>query len=206
LSSEIVKAFDPNHVYGYDGGSEIAVPWDVIYGLGSNQVPVGTRIGVVASVCWDPEPDGELGGDVAPNNVSATLPAIDNFAEVAVDSDNDGVPDPGCSAGVPGISPGIDAPVLRAYPSPSRGTVNVSVVLGAARSAGKIGSDVEVDIFDIAGRRVARVFSGRLDAGEHLFEWNGRTSSGKMAGAGLYFMRVKVQGEELGTAKIMRIR
>jgi flagellar hook assembly protein FlgD len=62
-----------------------------------------------------------------------------------------------------------------------------------------------VDVFDINGRRVVTVFTGSLPAGEHAFEWDGRTSSGGMAGAGLYFMRVTVGGRELGTAKIMRI-
>jgi flagellar hook assembly protein FlgD len=61
-------------------------------------------------------------------------------------------------------------------------------------------------VFNIAGRRVATVFSGSLAAGEHLFEWDGRTVSGEAAGPGLYFMRVTVDGAELGTAKIMRIR
>jgi len=206
LSSEIVKAFDPQHNYGYDGGSELAIPWDVLFGLGTNQVPVGTKIGVVASVCWDPEPDGELGGDVAPNNISASLPVVDNFEEVVVDSDNDGVPDPGCQVGVPGIDPGAGSLVLHAYPSPSGSNVRVPVVIGAAFTAGKASADVMVDVFDITGRRVATVFEGSLAAGEHLFEWNGRTASGRPAGAGLYFMRVKVGGEELGTAKIMRVR
>jgi flagellar hook assembly protein FlgD len=82
----------------------------------------------------------------------------------------------------------------------------VPVVLGAAAIAGKASTDVRVDVFDITGRRVVSVFSGSLPAGEHLFEWDGRTSSGKAAGAGLYFMRVRVEGEDVGTAKIMRIR
>ncbi len=205
LSSQIVKAFDPQHNYGYDGGSELAIPWDVLYGLGANQVPVGTSIGIVASVCWDPEPDGELGGDVAPNNISASLPVVDNFEEIAVDSDNDGVPDPGCSVGVPAVDPGGTL-VLRAYPSPSRSGVNVPVVLGASSASGGAGSDVMVDVYDIAGRRVVAVFAGRLPAGAHNFEWDGRTASGGIAGAGLYFMRVRVDGAEIGTAKIMRIR
>ena len=206
ISSQVVKAFDPQHNYGYDGGSELAIPWDALYGLGVNQVPVGTSIGIVASVCWDPEPDGELGGDVAPNNVSASLPTVDNFEEVVVDSDNDGVPDPGCSAGVPGLDDASSPRVLHAYPSPSRAGVSVPVVLGAASGVGKQGSAVKVDIYDISGRRVATVFEGKLPAGQHALEWDGRTASGHAAGAGLYFMRVRVGGEEFGTAKIMRVR
>jgi hypothetical protein len=210
MSSEIVMAFDPQHVYTYDGGSELAIPWDALFGLGTNHVPAGTKIGVVASVCWDPEPDGELGGDVAPNNISASLPTVDNFAGVVVDADLDGVPDPGCQAGVEDNRDVTGTPVLKAFPSPSRSSVTVTVVLGGGKAAagggGKGDSAVNVDVFDIAGRRVARIFSGTLPAGAHGFEWDGRTASGGRAGAGLYFMRVTVDGREAGTAKIVRIR
>jgi hypothetical protein len=93
-TSAILAAFDPQHDNGLDGGSEIAIPWDVLYSLGSGQVPVGASIGMVASLCWDPEPDGELGGDQAPNLISVLPPMLDVFHEVIIDADNDGLPDP----------------------------------------------------------------------------------------------------------------
>jgi hypothetical protein len=203
ISSQAVMAFDPQHTYGYEGGSEIAVPWDVLYSLGPGMVPVGAKIGVVASVCWDPEPDGELGGDSAPNNTSAALPEIDNFCEVWVDTDNDGLPDPECQASVPGGEVPVGARVLSAYPSPVRSVAHVPVVLAGPSGGGMY--RVQADIFDIAGRKVGTVFQGNLPAGRHLLRWDGRNAFGRSAGAGIYFMRISAEGSEIGTVKIIRI-
>jgi hypothetical protein len=93
-SDSIVSAFDSNHNYGDLGGSELAIPWDVLYGLGPGTVPPNASISIVASLCWDPEPDGELGGDSAPNNVTASLPTVDSVHTFVVDGNGDGVPDP----------------------------------------------------------------------------------------------------------------
>jgi len=93
LSDSIFSAFDSQHINGDLGGSELAIPWDVLFGLGHNAVPAGASISVVASICWDPEPDGQLGGDSAPNNISAVLPVIDNVHTFIVDGNSDGVPD-----------------------------------------------------------------------------------------------------------------
>jgi hypothetical protein len=92
-SDSILKAFDPGHSFGLNGGSEIAIPWSVLYGLGPGHVPANAQIGLVASLCWDPEPNGQLGGDQAPNNLSATAPAIDNRVLVTIDANGDGIPD-----------------------------------------------------------------------------------------------------------------
>ncbi len=93
-SDSILKAFDPAHNYALDGGSEIAIPWSVLYGLGAGRVPAHASLGMVASLCWDPEPAGTLGGDQAPSNVTATAPVIDNRTLVSIDADGDGYPDP----------------------------------------------------------------------------------------------------------------
>jgi hypothetical protein len=207
ISSQIIMSFDPQHVYGYDGGSELAIPWDALFGLGPGLIPAYTKIGVVASVCWDPEPDGELGGDSAPSNISAALPAIDNFAEIEVDSDGDGIPDPCecCEASVPEGDIPLKTQVLSAYPSPARSLARVPVTLGAPLAGGRQHYDVRAEVFDIAGRSVSTVFAGSLPAGRHVLGWDGRTASGPVAGAGIYFMRVTVDGRVAGTVKLVRI-
>lgn len=93
-SDSILKAFDPQHGYGLNGGSEIAIPWNVLYGAAPGRVPANAQLGMVASLCWDPEPNGVLGGDQAPNNVSAAAPAIDNRVVLSFDANGDGWPDP----------------------------------------------------------------------------------------------------------------
>ncbi|MFO7914069.1 MAG: FlgD immunoglobulin-like domain containing protein [Candidatus Krumholzibacteriales bacterium] len=93
LSDSIISAFDSMHEYGDLGGSELAIPWNLLYGLGASAVPDSASISMVASLCWDPEPDGELGGDSAPSNISVPLPEIDNVYTFMVDADGDGAPD-----------------------------------------------------------------------------------------------------------------
>jgi hypothetical protein len=94
LTDSIVSAYDSSHLNGDAGGSELAIPWNVLFGLGAGTVPTGASISIVASVCWDPEPGGELGGDSAPSNTSAALPIIDNAFTFVVDADSNSVPDP----------------------------------------------------------------------------------------------------------------
>ncbi len=93
ISSSILMAFDSMHLNGIHGGSELAIPWDALYGLGEGNVPANAKISIVASLCWDPEPAGVLGGDVAPNNIAATLPTVDNAHTATIDGDGDGRPD-----------------------------------------------------------------------------------------------------------------
>ena len=206
LSSQVIMAFDPNHYNGYEGGSELAIPWDVLYGLGPGAVPAGAKIAIVASVCWDPEPDGELGGDVAPSNVSATLPQVDNFCAVTVDADHDGLPDPKSTTGLGEETVRGVTRVLGAFPNPAFSSVQVPLVLAGPDAGGRTNHEVRAEVFDLAGRRVRVLFSGRMAAGRHTLTWDGRGDGGRDAGAGIFFARVVVDGRTAGTAKITRIR
>ena len=79
-------------------GSELAIPWDLIYGLGENALPPGAVLGVSAAIAGGVE----LGGDVLPDNLAASLPVVDTIALILLDADGDGVPD----------GPDHEAPVL----------------------------------------------------------------------------------------------
>jgi hypothetical protein len=50
-----------------------------------------------------------------------------------------------------------------------------------------------VDLFDVAGRRVTRLFAGELPPGGRTLHWDGNTSSGAAA-AGVYFVRLESAG------------
>jgi hypothetical protein len=56
-------------------------------------------------------------------------------------------------------------------------------------------SDVEIGIFDVAGRQVASLFKGVLPAGSYSRDWSGRASDGHTVGAGVFFARMKAGGE-----------
>ncbi len=190
VGGEMISAFDSQHLYGDAGGSELAIPWTTLYGLGAGQVPVGARISVVASLCWDPEPDGVLGGDSAPSNLAAALPTLDNVWTVTVDADGDGAPDPfGATAVLP--VPGA-ARLLPAYPNPFNPSTTLRFVVPGERP-----SRVVVDVVDLRGRRVALLVDRLLEPGEHRVTWTGRDLDGRPAAAGGYLCRFLSGGRVL---------
>ena len=74
-------------------------------------------------------------------------------------------------------------------PNPSRGTVSFAVTLPQA-------SDTELSVHDVTGRRVATLHRGQLEAGEHGWQWNGRTDHGVRAAAGRYVIRLRAGAVE----------
>ncbi len=49
---------------------------------------------------------------------------------------------------------------------------------------------VELAVFDLAGRRVTTLIAGARNAGRHEVRWDGRDAGGRLAGAGVYLMRL----------------
>ena len=73
------------------------------------------------------------------------------------------------------------------WPSPSIGTARLRY--GLPRAA-----RVDLEVFDVQGRRLATLVSGDQEAGWHDVVWDGRTDVGGRAGAGLYFARFRAEG------------
>jgi hypothetical protein len=69
------------------------------------------------------------------------------------------------------------------YPNPFNPSTSFSVALPEARH-------VVVDIFNLLGQRVVRLFDGPAPAGYLQLSWNGRDGRGQPAGSGVYFYRV----------------
>ena len=55
---------------------------------------------------------------------------------------------------------------------------------------------VELSLFDLAGRRVARLEDGMMDAGDHDVRWARTDDRGHRVAAGIYRARLKTGGEE----------
>jgi hypothetical protein len=66
-------------------------------------------------------------------------------------------------------------------------------------------ADVELSVFDVAGRHVATLFAGEKGAGDYEIEWNGTDDDGRPVGAGVYFCRMRA-GKELLTRKLLVMR
>jgi photosystem II stability/assembly factor-like uncharacterized protein len=63
-------------------------------------------------------------------------------------------------------------------------------------------ADVEVAVYDVAGRRVAGLASGVRDAGEHRVSWDRRDDRGARAAAGVYLVRLTSDGV-VGVRKVV---
>ncbi|MCA9757493.1 MAG: T9SS type A sorting domain-containing protein [Candidatus Eisenbacteria bacterium] len=81
--------------------------------------------------------------------------------------------------------------LLGARPNPFATTTDIHFQLAQE-------ADVRLEIFDVAGRLVRTVFSGRVAAGEHAVTWDGRMDSGASAGSGIYLYRLQAGGKVWG--------
>jgi len=93
-------------------------------------------------------------------------------------------------AGDPGAAPpglALAAP----FPSPARAGERVTFAFGVPAGA----TDVSLAVYDVRGRRVARLVDagggagGATGPGQHACTWDGRGEDGGRAPAGVYFVR-----------------
>jgi hypothetical protein len=88
---------------------------------------------------------------------------------------------------IAGAGPALGGLELAAFPNPSRGAATVSFTLPQAGVAA-------IAVYDVAGRRLARVADGELAAGRHSVTWDGRDASGRPVAAGVYLLRLEAGG------------
>jgi hypothetical protein len=83
-------------------------------------------------------------------------------------------------------------------PNPFRSSVTVTYALARATT-------VDLSVYDVAGRRVRRLHSGRRPAGEAAALWDGRDETDGAVGPGIYFVRLRTPEGEV-TGKTVRLR
>ena len=81
--------------------------------------------------------------------------------------------------------------------NPARPGSRVRFSLDRAASA-------NLEVYDIQGRCVQRLFQGALPAGTHAVTWNARDSSGRLLPVGLYFHRLRCEGRS-DTRKVLLV-
>ena len=97
----------------------------------------------------------------------------------------------------PSALPRVTAFAMPPSPNPARG--DVALAVDVARD-----QRVELDVFDLAGRRVASLHSGLLAAGRHAFRWSGAGERGA-ASPGVYLVRMHAE-ERTQVVRVVRIR
>lgn len=57
-------------------------------------------------------------------------------------------------------------------------------------------SEIDLVIYDIAGRIVEKLIAGKLTSGRHQVKWNGKNVAGEDVASGIYFCRMRVNSEK----------
>ncbi len=83
-------------------------------------------------------------------------------------------------------------------PNPLHGSTTIALALPVA-------GNVSVEIFDVRGRRVKTLVDEARSAGYHDIVWYGRDASGSVVGSGVYFCRVKIDGESVALEKMIKL-
>ncbi len=95
-------------------------------------------------------------------------------------------------------TPAVAASLGPNHPNPFNPTTTIEYTLSEPTS-------VVISIFDASGAVVARLDDGRREAGTHSIAWDGRNSSGRSVGSGVYFYRLE-GSPEAATRKMVLLK
>jgi hypothetical protein len=76
------------------------------------------------------------------------------------------------------------------FPNPFGQTTSISFALPSA-------AHVRLELFDLAGAKVATLVNEQRDAGPHVVSWDGVSDSGQRVAAGTYYSRLTVDGHSM---------
>lgn len=102
---------------------------------------------------------------------------------------------------VTGVNPSLPT-ITRLYkpvPNPLRSSSTLRFDLAQGTSA-------QLEIFDLAGRRMAVVADREFAPGRYSYAWDGRKDAGASAGPGLYFVRLTGRGLSPQTVRLAVLR
>jgi hypothetical protein len=166
---------------------------------GANWTPVDTTRGLVNA--WV-ERTIDVAAYVTPtNHVRVRFVAADLGAASIVEAAIDDIIT--FDAATPPVSiPPPTVPVRFAFrapwPNPSRAAVGLALDVPRAGA-------VEVEVLDLAGRRVRTLHHGPSEAGVLRMRWDGADDSGHAVSAGLYFVRASA-GDTVAEARVVRVK
>jgi hypothetical protein len=75
-----------------------------------------------------------------------------------------------------------------AHPNPTRGSANIVYSVPTA-------TNLSLNVYDVTGRQVRSLFSGRREAGYHVAPFDGRDDAGNSLAGGIYFYRLQANGK-----------
>src|SRR5262249_4675872 len=105
----------------------------------------------------------------------------------------------GCPTTAVGPSPELlgNIALRPSYPNPARSASHIAFTLAAP-------AENRLQVFDAAGHLVRLLHEGHDAAGDHEFSWDGMDSVGRQAQAGVYFVRLEVNGQRV-SEQVVRV-
>lgn len=100
-------------------------------------------------------------------------------------------------------APGAQVPARTRFHPPAPNPLGERTELRLDLAASAV---TALDVYDLAGRRVATIASGTLPAGAYRWTWDGRGESGARLRNGLYFVRLLLDGRPAATARLALVR
>ena len=68
------------------------------------------------------------------------------------------------------------------------------------------GADVEVTVYDVAGRQIRKLVTGLQTAGRQVATWDGRSDAGVTVTRGVYFVRTVINGSSAPVQRVLFVR
>jgi hypothetical protein len=183
---EELTATHADHVDAAAGTFQVTTAPEAMVALSHQGALLGSTFADVsglAIVTFDPVQVGAL------QEVTLTVTGFNRIPEVET------VP---VQAGATAVAEGSRLVVGQNWPNPFAHSTGISLMVHREGS-------VQLEIFDVAGRKIRTLDAGVLPAGSHNLVWDGTTDEGRPATAGTYFYRALAPGVN-ETRRMVRLR
>ena len=187
-----IESFASFNTGELDKSMEVKIPWTVLKGSGQNITTIKLVSVITGGGEYTSSPDSapdNLGGMT--NNASQTV-VIDNYAEIEVDSDEDGYPDMG-------VNPQSKRSFFKQPPFESLDLKIQDVVFQNGKTFSPYQLEViefsletnrsiefRVKVFDLNGRYITD--AEKEDSASNQWKWNGKNNSGVVVPFGVYIL------------------
>ena len=89
--------------------------------------------------------------------------------------------------------------LIAVRPNPFQSRTTIDFALAAPGRA-------TIDVFDVAGRRVARISDHVVGARTSTVQWDGRGENGDRVGSGVYFLRLSLDGNPVDSRRLILLK
>jgi hypothetical protein len=191
IVSCIVAASETGSAIVCQGSSDPAVTHCCVFGNAQGDSLCGSYYD---NIFVDPLFCGLESGIVTLHDDSPCLPSGNPWGELVGAMSSGGC---GPATGVHGV-PVASFALCPPRPNPTSGDAALALSV-------PLDSDVDLAVYDVAGRLVKRLVHGQLPSGEHTFVWDGSDEGGRQVAAGVYFCVAEAGGES-AARKVVLLR